>query len=740
MRAGLEKTAAPRRGGAGALAFPKIFQSSGAGRSAQERPRHHPSHFPAMKTRTTLVIAILTALQLLAPAARCAAAPAPSPAVATAIAQLREFYLGPASGIAMQTANEPLPDPSRAFTYLATLRPDGTWPDIDYADTARSGWRPAIHFERIMAMTLAAMRADSVVTAAQRAQLLDAIHRAFAHWIQHHYQCTNWWYNDIGTPKTLGLAGLLLGDQLNDAERAYLTGKLLTRPVGMTGQNRVWLAGNALYRALLRADESALAKNSAIIWAELRVSTDEGVQPDNSFHQHGAQLQFGNYGLSFAVENCRWGLFLRGTPWAMPPEKLAIYRDYLLEGLNWTCWRGAMDIGACGRQFMPGQPRIKAANISRVMQQSTLIDPARAAAYNAFIARNKPETRATLPPDDLTGNKYFWRSDYMVHRTPQFMAALKMSSRRVVGAELVNSENLSGYRIADGALYLYRTTSEYADIFPVWDWRKLPGITAPQTPLPDYKHSQLDSDLVGAATDGTHAVAMLRYARKGENLTANKAYFFCGDEILCLGAGITGQSDAGIATAINQCHLVGAPVVMKNEDVIDHIEHDGWRYTLLDTGGATVRLETAPVTGNWSKVFRNPETPKADVTLPIFNLWLDHGRAPANATYAYALTPAGSAPAAKVLQNTPALQIVQMTPTLHGIIFWKPGAAKISADCTLTADHPCLVLLDTAARTLHVAEPTQKLPRLALTCNGKPLEVPLPAGAQAGSTTKVPLP
>jgi len=38
----------------------------------------------------------------------------------------------------------------------------------------------------------------------------------------------------------------------------------------------------------------------------------------------------------------------------------------------------------------------------------------------------------------------------------RFAATLKMSSTRVIGAELVNSENLSGYHTADGALYLYR--------------------------------------------------------------------------------------------------------------------------------------------------------------------------------------------------------------------------------------------------------------------------------------------
>ena len=760
--------------------------------------------------------AFLAAFCLMASVCCSAARPAQSPDVRQAIAQLREFYLGPADGLAMQDTNEPLPDPKAAFKYLATLRPDGTWPDINYAGNTRSGWQPAIHFQRITAMTFTAMRPDHAVTGAQRAQLLDGIHRAFAFWMQRDFQCPNWWYNDIGTPKALGLDGLLLGDQLNDAEYSYLADKLLARhPVAMTGQNRVWLAGNALYRALLRGDETALAQNSAVIWDELRVTTDEGVQADNSFHQHGAQQQFGNYGMSFAVETCRWGLFLRGTPWAMPAEKLAIHRAYLLDGLNWTCWRGAMDISACGRQLMPRSPRSKAENISRVMKQSAVIDPARAADYLRFVARNKPvsvsvsseatgsATRATRPPlpplpprspltpltpDDLTGDKYFWRSDYLVHRAPQFMATLKMSSRRVVGAELVNYENLSGYRIADGALYLYRTGNEYAEIFPVWDWRKIPGITAPQTPLPNYQHSSLDTDLVGAVSDGAHAIAMLRQSRKNENLVANKAWFFCADsgsdvesdggksEILCLGAGITGQSGAGIATDINQCNLNGKVSVHKKQgehpapsrgdgssphfedaaDGIEYIEHDGWRYTLLDTGGAAVKLQTGKVTGNWSKVFKTPETPKADVTREIFNLWLDHGAAPANATYAYALTLAGNAPVAKPLRNTPALQLVRMAPALYGVIFWQPGRAEIPDGpgggtgnvpedgpgnaVTLTADHACLVLLDMTARTLCVAEPTQKISRLTLTFNGKPVSVALPAGAMAGSTAKAKLP
>ena len=32
--------------------------------------------------------------------------------------------------------------------------------------------------------------------------------------------------------------------------------------------------------------------------------------------------------------------------------------------------------------------------------------------------------------------------------------------------------------MADGATYIYKDDKEYLDIFPLWDWRKLPGVTA----------------------------------------------------------------------------------------------------------------------------------------------------------------------------------------------------------------------------------------------------------------------
>ena len=69
-------------------------------------------------------------------------------------------------------------------------------------------------------------------------------------------------------------------------------------------------------------------------------------------------------------------------------------------------------------------------------------------------------------PNSFTGNKHFRESDYTVHRTPTWLASVRMASERVIGTELVNEDNLKGYYMADGALYTYVYGDGYHNIFP----------------------------------------------------------------------------------------------------------------------------------------------------------------------------------------------------------------------------------------------------------------------------------
>lgn len=687
--------------------------------------------------RSLPLLALAVALSFVAP--RLTASPAD---LARAREQFVDFYLGKPGAhegnLTLKSSNEPSPDAARALHFALTLAPDGHWPDINYASKAHSGWPPDLHWNRIVAMVAAARLSDSPDT---RARLDAAVHRAFAYWIRHDFICTNWWYNQIGVPQQAATAALLLGDGLQPAERRYLLGTMMPRAkIGMTGQNRVWLSGNTLMAALLEGNE-ALAKTAAdTIWSQVVTTTnDEGIQPDSSFHQHGPQQQFGNYGMALAVEVCRWATVLRGTPWAMPADRLATYRRFLLDGEAWTIWRNFMDVAACGRQLMPHSQHSKAVTIGRVMSNAARFDPSHAAEYRAFLARNdRPGA-----PNDLVGTRVFWRSDYVVCRRPDFAATLKMSSRRVVGAEMVNTENVSGYHEGDGALYLYRRGDEYADIFPVWDWQKLPGTTCAQSPAgpPAFKQVRGERDFVGGVTDGSDACAVLDYAR--HDASAHKAWFFSGNTIVCLGNSIRSLAGLPILTTLNQCLLHG-PVMVKQEgraptrfaggeatlDSVEWVEHDGWRYSFQKP--TTAHLFAGPRTGNWDRVFRNPDTPRRDVTQEVFSLWI--AQSASNPTYGYVLTPAGTAATLLILANTPDTQAVELSAQKSAVAFWTASEVALPDGHRLAADHPCVVIFDAATHMLTAADPAQHLSELTIRIDGVAHEILLPQGGEAGSS------
>ncbi len=660
--------------------------------------------------------------------------------------QFHEFFLGsdalPEGNLTLKDTNEAPPDADRAVAYARDLRPDGSWADLDYASNARSGWPPSLHYTRMLAMVAAANRHRD--PARERSDLLAAVHRAFAFWIARDFQCPNWWYNQIGTPKILATVALLLDDALAPAERDYVTRTLRPRTkIGMTGQNKVWLAGNTLMIGLLANDEALVAAAADTIWSEVTVSENEGIQADFSFHQHGPQQQFGNYGLALAVEVCRWGSVLRGTPWAMPPNPLAAYRGFLLNGEAWVNWRGRMDISACGRQFMPHSQAIKSATIAQVMRNIALFHPAQAAVYASFEARNQPGA-----VNDLSGDRYFWRSDYLVHRTTDFAATLKMCSRRVVGAESLNNENLLGYHLADGALYLYRAGDEYDEIFPVWDWRKLPGVTCGQEkrPLPAFREYRIDRDFVGGVTDGVRGCAALDYSRDG--VVAKKAWFFGVDGVVCLGAAIASETNASVGTTLNQCLLRGAVAVKRTGHEpatasagesalteVEWVEHDNWRYVFLEP--TAVHLRLGPQTGNWRRVFNNPSTPTADVTRDVFTLWLDHGSKPGGDRYAYAIVQAGAGAAPRISLNSELAQVVQVDARTVAAVFWRSSRIELAPHFGVAVDQPCVLLVDLPTKRAFVADPTQKLRRLTLIVNGVTREVALPGGGDAGRSVEV---
>lgn len=633
-------------------------------------------------------------------------------------------------------------DAGRVAKLLKTQKADGTWPDIEYIPTSGGKLRP--HVKNAQFLAGAYRTPDDKYTGSKKVK--DAVNKAVAYWLDKDYQADNWWHNKIAFPDALINTALLMGDGLRDDLRKKILKDIMPRSrITMTGQNKIWLASNVFVQSLIEGDEKLLRNARKAILGELRVTTKAGVQPDWSYHQHGPQQQFGNYGGMFLLYMIKWGTILRGKKYGFNKEELRIVRNYLLDGYGWVHWKNRMDLSACGRQINENCQTGKGGRLRGALEDMTRIDPENAALYRQRIDNCLNEKTNTF-----IGNKHFWRSDMTVHRRPQWYASVKMSSRRVIGAETCNEENMLGLHQGDGVLLLYQTGDEYKNIQPFWDWKRLPGTTCDQSLtklVPGRKQCTLDSNFVGGVSDGTTGIAVLDYYRR-RRVKAYKSWFFEENSIICLGAGIRSLKGSRILTSVEQSLLQGQVVVSGKETkqgryrikAGDWVHHAGIGYHILTAKEPVLKISIQK--GDWKDIY--PRTPSDPQSGKVFSLWIDHDKKATNDTYAYVIYPDSTAAdmpqriaaGMKILSNTPDLQAVASQDGMKvRAVFYKPGTLKYG-DVELSADTPCLVSLTAAGDKgrICVSDPTQKKKSLKLTLNGKEILVNLPQGGEAGKS------
>jgi chondroitin AC lyase len=574
------------------------------------------------------------------------------------------------------------------------------------------------------------------------------------YWLKNDFVSPNWWYPQIGIPQALAPILLIMEEELSTDQIATGVTLLNRAKIGMGGQNKVWLSGNVMLKSLLLRNVDSVAIAAKAIQAELKVSKGLGVQPDNTFHEHGVMLQNGNYGLSYLDNMIKWIAVLRNTPFAFDESKISILRNYALEGMQWIVFKKSFDIAASGRHMFRDELELKRNNLMGYFNDLAKLDPAFAASY----------LKAT-DYKNLVGNKHFWNSDYHIQRTPNYLFSLKMSSSRVSGYETVNFENMMGYHLGSGMTLLYQTDEEYKNIFPFWDWKKLPGTTIIQdkAPIPvsnawGYK---IEGDFVGGVTDGKDGIAVLKYNRGG--LQANKAWFMFNNQIVCLGNGITADTSFNVTTSINQTYLKGDVVVSaKNitskasgDKALENpnwVLHNNIGYVFPD--GGNLQLAAKSVSGSWYNVAQRYEDVKEKAD--IFSLWYNHGKKPKDQKYQYILVPNATETMLNALTTQPSFKIINNVDqeivmandgSMAGIIFYKPGKADVFGG--IIVNQPCLVMLKRigAQIDLSISEPTQKLKELFITIKGDyklpngnskngetQIKIDLPFGFEAGKT------
>ena len=552
------------------------------------------------------------------------------------------------------------------------------WTDINYQDKSRGGWTTGLHVTRIHALAKAYVAADSPFH--KDPKLGRIIHSAMRWWFVNQPECLNWWHNDIGVPRNMISAMLLIREELTEDEYSGALKVLRTSGFGRTGQNKVWLAGIQLMKGLLFDDEALALEARRQIGEEIRITHEEGIQTDWSYHQHGPQLQFGNYGLTFAESVSFWIRALEGTELAFSKEQKDIIGHLILDGIGWTVWKGFMDPSFCGRQLHIDGGRGKAYALAVAARNMAAVCD-----HDKELFENI--ARTCLEPDGaeniLTGAHYYHRSDCGIYRTPRWYASVRMQSTRTIGFEYTNSENLLANFSADGALMMMRTGKEYENIFACWDWRKIPGVTSYENgkPIPchkDERHRENHSAYVKGKVDGEIMLTVMEVDR--DSLHALKSDFFFPDAVIALGAGILSEDPevTRLTTALDQMRFVSEPVIGRKSKWVCH---DGKGYVSLD--GNPLCVEASEQEGSWEMMA--PCYVGLSDTLRVFKCWVEHKMAAGPQSYAYALLPDATAETTagfagsrnvKVLRNDSSCQAVSYNGIVCAIVH-KPGSYKL---------------------------------------------------------------
>nr|BFE78533.1 hypothetical protein GCM10020093_011340 [Planobispora longispora] len=336
----------------------------------------------------------------------------------------------------------------------------------------------------------------------------------------------NWWNWQIGAPRQLLDAALLIGPHLTERRRTALLNavdhfvpehRLDDYSGTSTAANRVDLCTVTLLRAILGSDPakaalavSALSRSSA---TSPRATGSTGTAPSSSTRSSPTRAPTGTLlsGLAtmFAV--------LRGSPWEITDPDRQIVFDMVERSFAPFIHDGfCMDLvsgRAVGREPYGDHRRghMIAAAILLLGQAASAAERARwQSMVKGWALRDAHRSMlATAERDDLgfharlaavldddaipaadepAGHRLTAMSARAVHRGPGWCAALSMASDRIGHYEHGNGENLRGWHTGSGMLYWWGRGhgDQYSDCFwPTVDPYRLPGTTVSTRRLAD---------------------------------------------------------------------------------------------------------------------------------------------------------------------------------------------------------------------------------------------------------------
>lgn len=637
---------------------------------------------------------------------------------------------------------EPRVNAEKIQKLITTIQPDGSWPDINYKDVSRTGFEHSRHLENMLDLARAYKKTGSPYFGKEEVKRTDSA--ALDFWIKNDFICDNWWWNEMGGPNWIVNTMLVLDNDLTEHQRTY--GSKIAYRANMQstgfrpGGDQIVVAGMLGKQALFNRNDDTLHRVIEHMKSELIVTTGRGLKPDMSFHHRTDNvISTLTYGSGFANSFSYWMVKTAGTKYALPEDQLKLFTDYYIDGISKSmAFAKYRDLGANNRDMS----RRGAIGVAGTEIPENIL---KSSSYRKSELEQIIRVRKNEEKPNFTWDRYYWHSHYLSHQCPDWHSSVRMHSSRASNMEQPhNEEGIQMHHFGDGSNFIQRTGKEYYDIFPVWDWQKIPGTTILQKPQMHHFRDVAKkgkSEFVGAASDGKYSVLGFDFTSVHDSLKAKKAWFYFDNEYVCLGTAITTGSNLPVVTTLNQSLLNGNVIVKasKQQNTLRKANHNLGSVTwiLHDSVGylfpkpTNLQLKNNTATGSWRAINHHTWATDEPVNLDVFLAYIEHGNAK-NASYEYVVVPNVSASSLdayskklplKILSNTASLQAV--TNSELGItqaVFYTAGKVTLKEGITLTVDGPCIVMVQMTGKKVNkisAADPAHKLSSLKLTINAQ---------------------
>lgn len=368
---------------------------------------------------------------------------------------------------------------------------------------------------------------------------------------------------------------------------------------------------------------------------------------------------------------------------------------------------------------------------------------------------NKPNTREAYyagflsqkgftPEPDPQGNIALGYACVSVQRRNNWSAVVRGHSRYLWDAEHYLQANMYGRYLAYGSMQIL-TAPQGQAVTPFtsgwqqegFDWNRIPGASYIHLPYDQLRARIINADISAGVeemlysdeafagglsqegSNGNFGMKLHEHDKYNGSMRARKSYHFVDGLIVCLGSDIENKNtENNTETCIFQLALTNdaAHSYWKNyhSDGKVWIDHLGTGYYV--PSGANFEM-------NCPQLSRTQDTEK-ETKGDWVSLTFNHGKAPQQANYEYAVMPQTTAEAMSSFESRPAYKVIKKDHDAHIVSFPSKGitsyvlfekpAAPFKEGLILNADTACLAMTHTVSpskMTLTVAQPDLALYR-----------------------------